>query len=75
MENDKESLVNMLVDWFGLNDRDGTYFYNLTRVKEAFGYGTMTLDDFTEVEYDQVAELADEVLKWIEGGRRENKTQ
>ena len=42
---------------------DGTYFYNLTRTKTAFNVGTVTIDDFEEMEYEQIEELADIIMK------------
>ena len=47
---------------FDINSKDGTYVYNLTRVKEAFGYGTMTIDDFEEIDSIFIDELADFIL-------------
>lgn len=47
-------------DILGHDGKDGTYIYCLTRVKEAFHYGTMTLDDWVEVDEeftDQFVEL------------------
>jgi hypothetical protein len=58
MEMTKENLYEILVDFFGLNGSDGTYVYDLTRVKEAFGVGTMTLEDFVEFDEERVDELA-----------------
>ena len=62
---DKEKLIKILEDYFGFSDQwhDGTYFYNLNRVKEAFNIGTMTTDDFTEMEYEQIEELADLIIE------------
>jgi hypothetical protein len=58
MELTKENLFEVLVDFFGLNDNDGTYVYDLTRVKEAFSVGTMSLEDFEEFTEERVDELA-----------------
>jgi uncharacterized membrane protein len=59
----KDELAEKLEDYFGFNGSDGTYFYWLTRVKEAFHVGTMTLDDFVEIDGDFVDELADFILE------------
>jgi hypothetical protein len=58
MEMTKENLVEVLTDYFGLNNVDGTYTYELTRVKEAFSVGTMTMDDFEEFDEEQIEDLA-----------------
>lgn len=59
---DKEKLMDLLFDHLGFNGKDGTYIFCLTRVKEAFGYGTMSLDDFVEIDEEFVADLADFIL-------------
>lgn len=59
----KEKLVDLLNNWFGMNDVDGTYVYNLTRCKSAFLVGTMTLDDFEEITDENIDELADYILE------------
>lgn len=63
---DKEELAQKLYDYFGFNTPDGTYIYNLTRVKEAFHVGTMTLDDFKEIDDEFIYDLADYILELIQ---------
>lgn len=65
---DKKKLIKILEDYFGFSDQwhDGTYFYILNRVKGAFNVGTMTIDDFTEMEYEQIEELADLIIGGFE---------
>ena len=58
----KEQIADKLNEFFDINAKDGTYVYNLTRVKEAFGYGTMTIDDFEEIDSIFIDELADFIL-------------
>lgn len=60
----KEKIAGVL----GLTDEweDGTYLYHLTRVKSAFGVGTMTLDDFVEIDNDLVDEVYDAIRPFIE---------
>lgn len=53
-------------DILGHDGKDGTYIYVLTRVKEAFGYGTMTLDDFVEVDEDFTEELLSVFERFLE---------
>lgn len=62
----KEKLRQKLYDYLGFDGKDGTYLHWLTRVKEAYAVGTMTLDDFVEVDetfIDEIVELVEEVLK------------
>ena len=62
---DKERLIKVLEGYFGFSEswEDGTYFYNLNRVKSSFNVGTVTIDDFTEMEYEQIEELADLIIE------------
>lgn len=62
-----EELRNQIADILGLSDNcvDGTYLYWLTRVKEAFGLGLITLDDFVEVD----EELLDDIMEAIKKGK------
>jgi hypothetical protein len=53
-----ENLMEVLSDFFQLNELDGSYTYELTRVKEAFNVATMTMDDFEEWSQDQIDDLA-----------------
>lgn len=55
----KAEAEKKLFEHLGFDGVDGTYLYWLSRVKEAFHVGTMTLDDFVEVDGDFVGELAD----------------
>lgn len=61
---DRNKLIELLMHFFGFDGSDGTYWYCLTRVKEAFAVGTVTLDDFVEMENETLEELADEILKF-----------
>ena len=62
---DREKLLKILEDYFGFSNKwkDGAYFYNLTRTKSAFGVGTVTIDDFEEIQYEQIEELANIIMK------------
>lgn len=55
----RERLMELLCRYFEIGDSD-TYY--LTRVKEAFAIGTMTIDDFEEYTEDNVADIADYLL-------------
>jgi len=68
---DKEKLNKLLSDYFGLNSAVGTYTYKLTRCKTAFEVGTITLDDFEEIDETDVEDLAEfliEKLNFTEAG-------
>ncbi|HEY8803984.1 MAG TPA: hypothetical protein VIM42_02560 [Clostridium sp.] len=62
----REQIAQKLNEFFDMDSKDGTYVYNLTRVKEAFGFGTMTTDDFEEIDSNFIYELADYILDNIE---------
>lgn len=51
--------MELLCRYFEIGDSDT---YCLTRVKEAFAIGTMTIDDFEEYTEDNVADIADYLL-------------
>lgn len=59
----KEKVLQALLEYFCFNGADGTYAYFLTRVKEAFAYGTVTIDDFEEFTEEQMKELADLIVE------------
>jgi len=71
---DREQIAQKLLQYFGFNYQDGTYIYNLMRTKSAFHVGTMTLDDFEEIDEDFVYELADFILEEIDNYRIETMT-
>jgi hypothetical protein len=52
----KDELHNILSEYF-LDNPEGSYTYELTRVKEAFNVGTMGLEDFVEWDEDNVEDL------------------
>ena len=52
-----DKLNNVLSNYFDISS--DTYSYNLTRSKEAFNVGTMTLDDFEEFDEDTINDLAE----------------
>ena len=56
----RERLIRLLSQCFDIGD---SYTYNLTRVKTAFGVGTVGLDDFEEYTEDDVADLTDHLLE------------
>lgn len=68
MEISKEDMVEILSSYFGLYTHDGTYTYELTRVKEAFDLGTMSLDDFEEIDEEWVRDLVDHIFQILTGG-------
>lgn len=58
-----DNLKDKLMKYFEVG-RD-SYFYVLTRDKSAFGYGTMSFDDFIEFSEEQVDDIVD-FLKEVE---------
>jgi hypothetical protein len=64
-QQEREELVDKLAEYFGFNGKDGTYYHILTRAKESFGYGTMKVDDFQEMNEDDLYELADFLLGFM----------
>jgi hypothetical protein len=46
-----------LYKYFGFDGKDGTYWHILTRVKEARQVGTLTIDDYQEMNEEDLAEL------------------
>jgi hypothetical protein len=56
----KEELKDKLNKFFNMKD---PYVYQLTRTKEAFQVGTMTLDDFEEIDDNFIDELAYFILE------------
>lgn len=65
----KEKFRKILEAHLMLSDdyKDGTYLHHLTRCKSAYGAGTMSLDDFVEVEYDFLEEILGDLMKQFEG--------
>ena len=55
---DREKLKDILMQYFDIGD---SYTYNLTRVKEGFAVGTVTIEDFEE--FDE--EIIDDIVKYI----------
>lgn len=64
----EDKLQEALKEHLGFNLPDGTYLYNLLRDKSAFGVGTMTMDDFVEVDLTFVDDLVEEIIKVIKEG-------
>lgn len=55
-----EKLFEILSRYFNIGDSDT---YELTRMKEAFELGTMTFDDFSEWDEENVADLASYIIE------------
>lgn len=55
----KQLLAEAIKEHISIND---TYVYNLTRDKQAFEVGTMTVDDFEEWNEEDVEGLADSIV-------------
>lgn len=59
-----EKLRQLLTEYFNIGD---SYAYWLTRVKEAFAYGTVALDDFEEFTEESVDDIIEFIQKKMEG--------
>lgn len=57
---DREKLIETLNRYFSIGDSDT---YCLTRDKSGFAVGTITIDDFKEFDEENIADLADWILK------------
>lgn len=55
---DREKLKEILMQYFDIGD---SYAYNLTRVKEGFAVGTITIDDFEEF----TEEIINDIVEYI----------
>mgnify|MGYP001278379686 CR=1 FL=1 len=54
-------------------DTGNSYTYQLIRTKEAFQYGTVTLDDFIEWDDDAVEELSNDIMKALQPKLNKNQ--
>ena len=57
----REKLVELLAEYFNIGN---SYAYNLTRVKSAFAYGTVGLDDFEEFDDETVEDIASYLIDY-----------
>lgn len=60
---DREKLKEILMQYFDIGD---SYAYNLTRVKEVFAVGTVTIDDFEEFDEEIIDDLVEYILEYYE---------
>lgn len=60
MEINREILYEILYKYFSIGD---SYTYELTRVKDAFSYGTASLDDFEEWDSDRISDFCDYIVR------------
>lgn len=59
-----DKLRQLLTEYFNIGD---SYAHWLTRVKEAFAYGTVTLDDFEEFTEESIDDIIEFIQKKMEG--------
>lgn len=74
----KQGLRESIDKTLGHSGVDGTYYYVLKRVKAAFRVGTMSLDDFHEVDESFTEELVEEIYMDVVGSmlnKKNNITQ
>lgn len=60
---DREKLKEILMQYFDIGD---SYAYNLTRVKEGFTVGTVTIEDFEEFDEEIIDDLVEYILEHYE---------
>lgn len=60
---DREKLKEILMQYFDIGD---SYTYNLTRVKEGFLVGTVTIDDFEEFDEEIIDNIVEYILEHYE---------
>ena len=58
--NFRDKLTEIISSYFSIGD---SYTYELTRVKEGFGIGAITIDDFVEWDADNVSDIIDYTLE------------
>lgn len=58
----RNALIKYFERWAGIGD---SYIYDLTRVKEAFEIGTVSLEDFVEWDEERIEILVDEFIAWL----------
>lgn len=62
-EEKKKLLFKYFSEWAGIGD---SYIYDLTRVKEGFLIGTVSLGDFVEWDEERIGIMVDEFMQWLE---------
>lgn len=63
----RDEIIERLGKHFGFENKSGTDWHILTRCKSSREVGTMTIDDFEEMEFDHLGELADLILEMMGG--------
>ena len=58
--NTKDKLKDLLMEYFTIGY---SYSYNLTRAKEAFAIGTVSLEDFEEFDESVIDDIVEYLLK------------
>ena len=64
-----ERLAEILSRYFQIGD---SYTFELTRVKEAFAIGTMSFDDFSEWDDENVSDLAEYIMESLSAPPKED---
>ena len=60
MNKKRDKLKDLLMEYFSIGD---SYSYNLTRVKSAFAFGTISLEDFEEFDESFIDDIVEYLLK------------
>jgi len=58
-------LKEFLDQWAGTDTYEGSYIHDLTRTKEGYQYGTISIDDFVEWDAGRIEEVSKEILEWL----------
>ena len=60
MNKKRDKLKDLLMEYFSIGD---SYSYNLTRVKSACAFGTISLEDFEEFDESFIDDIVEYLLK------------
>ena len=60
MNKKRDKLKDLLMEYFSIGD---SYSYNLIRVKSAFAFGTISLEDFEEFDESFIDDIVEYLLK------------
>lgn len=65
MKYNKADMIRWIREFFDMDHPEGTSYYFMTRVKSAWAAGTVTTDDFVELDDLTIEYLAQHVLEML----------
>lgn len=67
MNEEQERVLEAIRSVIGLSDeyQDGTYLHHLTRTKSAYSYGTITIEDFVEIDDELTYEIFEAIKPFL----------